>query len=514
MSENIELGKQRNQFSTITSRHSLDPLLVWSNASECAEGLLAVGLGPIQYAAIMGALAGRTPVLYMQDLCLPAGKNGIWQAIVLAAGVRPSPHLLRRILALDGIVVILGSGNRMFDSLKLEFQEHGHIGIEAPFNDEIWWGGLSSPMRSITANKELPLIVSYYTADTPYEEEAQRLIASCKAVGMEHYVEKISNRGSWEANCAYKPTFLARIWRETHKPLLWIDADGILHRKPVLLGGAQCDFAIHKIDRWEFASGTVFFHSTPMLGQLLCRWEALCRSYPNIWDQILLDAAWEELIRMRPLITWWLPSAYTLIFDRPEALKPKDPPVITHHQASRRLKTLVSTQVLPSPKPPMHQLWQQARRASRAWLDKTGNPLAIQHISKPNYIIFPGTPINIPPQFSRYSRRLNRWLSIYTNAGLSIAIFGASWFGIRIATQMRQRGIEPTVFFDNAAEKAGKLLLGIPVKNPAEATSSFDVIIIASIEHSRIIEKQLRDIKPAPSSLILAAHQSRLGHNC
>ncbi len=61
---------------------------------------------------------------------------------------------------------------------------------------------------------------------------------------------------------------------------------------------------------------------------------------------------------------------------------------------------------------------------------------------------------------------------------------------------------------------AGNMLVGISVQSPAAANAPFDMIIVASIVHSRIIEKQLRDANPAPSPLILAAHQSRLGRSC
>jgi hypothetical protein len=482
-----------------------------SNATLSAEALQQIGLGPTQSMAVRSLLARRAPILMVHDSSALHACEAIFQAVVLAPGVHAPLHSLKQVLALDGILLLIGSGDPRLDALKLGFQEHGHIGVEAPFYNEVWWGGPSSPKSSTTEEGELPIIVSYFTADTPYEEEARKLMASCDAVGIAHHISRVPNRGSWEANCAYKADFLAGLWRELRRPLLWVDADGVLKRSPILLRGTSCDFAIHKVDRWEFNSATVFFNSTPLAGQLLQHWAALCRSYPHIWDQRLLDAAWEELMRNHPLITFWLPSSYTLIFDRPEAIAPKEPPVIVQYQSSRRFKAAVSSVVYQSPVPPMCSAWRRARKAARGWLDSSGCPRAARCISKPDYLPFPGTPAQIPQAFARFSRRLNRWLRKNGRRTHRIAIFGASWFGARIAAQLRMEGIEPVSFIDNLAEKAGKTLVGIPVQHPESMKAALDLIIVASIEHSRVIAKQLGDANLEPHPLILAAHQSRLG---
>jgi hypothetical protein len=488
--------------------------VVWSNENECSQGLAGIGIGPTQASVILNLLKGHSPTLFIRENSQFAREKGKWPSLVLAAGVFPTPQFIRRILAPDGLLLIIGSGNSRLDSLKLSFHEWGHIGVEAPFSDEIWWGGASSLTASKTIDGDFPLIASYYTADTPYEEEARRLIASCKGAGIGYYIEKVPNRGSWEANCAYKAAFLLKLWREIHRPLLWVDADGVLIGRPNLLRAASCDFAIHKVDRWEFASGTLFFNATPLAGQLLHRWETLCRFYPHIWDQRLLDAAWEELMRACPLLTWWLPSEYTMIFDHPEAFTAKESPVIVHYQASRRLKTVVSTAVRTSPKPLVCQPWRRARKAARGWLDSKGLPLATRRISNPGYVPFPGTPAEIPMPFIRFGRRLERWLHRHGDCTRCIAIFGASWFGVRIAALFRQRGIEPAIFLDNAVQKAGSTLAGISVQMPEALNAAFDLIVIASIAHSRIIERQLIEAGPSPSPLMLAAHQFRLGHSC
>jgi len=183
--------------------------------------------------------------------------------------------------------------------------------------------------------------VNFYTVNTGYEEEARRLIASCSAAQVEIYSESIASLGAWELNCGFKARFVEKLWQESRRPVLWLDADAIVHQRPILLEGATCDFALHKVNRWEFASGTIFFNQTPLAELLLRRWVERCAAAPRTWDQITLDLAWEDIIREHPLETLWLPDNYTKIFDRPSRFARREF-VVEHFQASRRLKAQVS----------------------------------------------------------------------------------------------------------------------------------------------------------------------------
>src|SRR3989339_1259858 len=74
---------------------------------------------------------------------------------------------------------------------------------------------------------QIPLIVSYYTKNTPYEKEVENLIHSCKKFNIECHVEGIENKGTWEENCAFKPYFMKEKMKEFQRPLLWVDADAV-----------------------------------------------------------------------------------------------------------------------------------------------------------------------------------------------------------------------------------------------------------------------------------------------
>lgn len=261
-------------------------------------------------------------------------------------------------------VVILDSEISDFDILKLSLVEHYHVGLSENMK-HVWIGGAKqNPSCPVADESKLPIIISYYTKNTPYEKEAKKLIESCEKLGLQYVIEGVANQGSWEANCAYKSQYVLDKWENLNKPVLWVDADALIIRKPTLLCGIDADFGIHKIDRWEFASGTIFFNTSKNAGLLIKEWVNQCRQNPQEWDQTHLDNAWEVITNQIPLKTFWLPESYTHIFDR-HVTSGEDPePVIRHYQASRQLKTAISDQPVTPIKnyPPSFKL---ARSSSR-----------------------------------------------------------------------------------------------------------------------------------------------------
>ena len=55
-----------------------------------------------------------------------------------------------------------------------------------------------------------PLVISFYTKNTPYEAEVQNLIDSCRRFDLPHQIEGVESFGSWEMNCAFKPYFILK----------------------------------------------------------------------------------------------------------------------------------------------------------------------------------------------------------------------------------------------------------------------------------------------------------------
>lgn len=255
----------------------------------------------------------------------------------------------KKLLSRNGVIFLHDAHRPWYDSGKALFHDHATVGScpEYP-GPMLWWGGLEpeKPRFSIGA---LPIVINCYTIGTPYEKEAQALRTSLEKLGMENEIVGVPSLGNWERNCAFKAKFIQDTYLRLDRPVLWIDADAIVHEFPKLLAGAEADFAIGKVSGWQFASGTVYFNRTP-LGQLLLEtWVKYCQQKPEIWDQIHLDRAWEEVTATHSLYTQWLPQSYVKIFDMPwesrllSAGTDNCNIVIEQFQASRRLKTKVGS---------------------------------------------------------------------------------------------------------------------------------------------------------------------------
>ena len=263
-----------------------------------------------------------------------------------------------------GPVLILGGDDRAADGLKSGLHAWAHASSGGDVSESVWLGGPGVVGGELRDHGALPVVVSYYTMGTGYEQEAAGLRACCDDLGLVCDIRGVASRGSWEANCAMKAAFVRDRWLEHGDGVVWVDADARLARAPELLRARGFDFAVHRCSGWQFASGTVCFWRTAGAGALLDAWVARCEEDPWRWDQVSLDLAWEDTVRSGTLRTLWLPQAYTKIFDRGSEDPTGADPVIVHHQASRRLKSAVSAG--PSrPVPACDPELMAARRAAR-----------------------------------------------------------------------------------------------------------------------------------------------------
>jgi hypothetical protein len=192
---------------------------------------------------------------------------------------------------------------------------------------------------------QLPLVVSYYTKDTPYEKEVENLIASCKKFNIEHCIEGIKDRGSWAENCAYKPYFLKKKMKELNRPLLWVDADGVFLQGLIFEDFMYSDLVFYydpkiKDPRFTAAAGTVYINFTEGGKESLDLW---C----YFSDEIIKEAGKPlrymdqaslhfSMISKRSFNFIQLPIQYAKIFDRDIPGLDPSTIVIEHNQASRR----------------------------------------------------------------------------------------------------------------------------------------------------------------------------------
>jgi hypothetical protein len=194
---------------------------------------------------------------------------------------------------------------------------------------------------------KFPVIISFYTLNTPYQLEVQNLIDSCKKFGLETDIEGVESFGSWELNCAYKPFFILKKLNELQRPVLWVDADGVFVREPSWQEAFEADLAVRQELVAEdhpsrVISSTVFARESSK--SLLRLWCQMCQKMlldpereEEFWDQIAL----RDAIQASNAKVASMPLAYAKIFDHPGDRQSEVVPVIEHYQASRRFKNLV-----------------------------------------------------------------------------------------------------------------------------------------------------------------------------
>ena len=185
------------------------------------------------------------------------------------------------------------------------------------------------------------LIVSFFTINTPYENEADVLINSLDKFDLPFHVEGVSNKGSWLANCAFKPAFCKEMLIKNGVPIIWVDCDAEILKYPKLFHElSDYDIACHrftrKTGRTELLSGTLYFNNTDASIELLTKCEMSCNNNPERWDQRSLE---EVVVGSKSIKVFDLPQSYVNIFD--DGRVSYEDTFILHSQASRRYRRLL-----------------------------------------------------------------------------------------------------------------------------------------------------------------------------
>ncbi len=461
-----------------------------------------------------------------------ADADGPFDVILVDGYARGSCLARARELLKPGGVVFLHDAQRpWYDQAKLScgLAQWGCIGSCPDYPTAHLWCAGNEPLPAAPPGAELPVIVSFYTAGTPYEQEARNLIASCRELGLKHEIIGVPPLGSWEENCSFKARFISEAWSRIGKPLLWVDADAIIRRPPTHLAGCPADFAVHKHEGWLFNSATLYFNQTPEAEDLLGRWRRRCLENPKVWDQITLDLAWEEAVRDRPLRTLWLPAAYAKIFDHADAAASGPDldgagPVIEQFQASRRHKAATSGGVR-GPDQRSHPTVRPARLASRlrtpeemaaadapapAGAESAHDLLAmIERLAGQARALVGSSPAGAgaaaaarPGELADLRRRLadaelardrlrQRLVEAVArrcaDAGhRRIALFGAGRHTPRLTRQpWNSHDLEIVAILDD--EPKVESIRGVPVVRPERADIPFDAVVVSSDAHERAI---------------------------
>lgn len=199
-----------------------------------------------------------------------------------------------------------------------------------------------------------PIIISYYTKNTPYESVIKEtLIPSLEEFDMEYTIKGYEDRGSWEKNTAIKSEFILECLKEFKRPVVFLDSDAYITKYPELLFNLpeETDLAFlcfnwwgHWRNQWEnttnmqLLSGTMFFNYNEKVLALCEEWINAVQNNLKVWEQKIL----EDIVRSKKdLNIYTLPYEYCCVlmqdYSIPIYLKEEDC-VIIHTQASRKYK--------------------------------------------------------------------------------------------------------------------------------------------------------------------------------
>ena len=204
-------------------------------------------------------------------------------------------------------------------------------------------------------NHTKPLVIAYYTIDTPYEAEAEVLKLSLESLGYSYSIAGVSNLGSWQKNTQYKAYFIQEMLQKNiNKPLLYLDVDAIMVQPPILLDDLKVDIAaVHFANRGidqlpgnELLSGTLWLGNTSKCKEVIKKWIYFNERYPkklpngkDAWDQRTLEMAIKQT---KDVNFTELPQSYTWITELTQLRCPGLNPVIMHTRGAKRFKNLIN----------------------------------------------------------------------------------------------------------------------------------------------------------------------------
>jgi len=192
-----------------------------------------------------------------------------------------------------------------------------------------------------------PLVVAYYTIDTPYEDEAETLKLSLEAVGYSYLITGVPNLGTWQKNTQYKAKFIQEMLeRNIGKPILYLDVDAIMVQAPVLLDNLKADVAaVHYAGKSELLSGTIYLGNTKQCRRIVQKWIHLNEQYPetlpngkHAWDQRTLKMA---ISKIKGVNFVELPQSYTWIVELTQRYTDCSP-IIMHTRGAKRFKNKIN----------------------------------------------------------------------------------------------------------------------------------------------------------------------------
>jgi hypothetical protein len=161
--------------------------------------------------------------------------------------------------------------------------------------------------EKVQTDAALPVVVSFFTNEPYYREAAERLRQDCEASGLDFDIAQRSatRSESWLDVCRAKVQFFLEMHKKHRRPILWLDVDTRLGKRPEVLKDAKCDLAgflrglryLRDFDPLSsprfFAPFALYFNATAPATRFLEKMAAIENSYTGTaTDDYFLHEAW------------------------------------------------------------------------------------------------------------------------------------------------------------------------------------------------------------------------------
>lgn len=145
-------------------------------------------------------------------------------------------------------------------------------------------------------NSNYPLIISFYTNDWEYPSYGDKLKKQCDDLGLDHHIVEREGTDSYLSNCRMKPAFILECMRQFKRPLLWIDVDGGILKKPEFFVDLDVDFAAKKMPpnrNREWHVGTMWFNYSDNCLFFVTKWDEITNTNKHPTDESGLQECWD-----------------------------------------------------------------------------------------------------------------------------------------------------------------------------------------------------------------------------
>jgi hypothetical protein len=139
------------------------------------------------------------------------------------------------------------------------------------------------------------LFVSYYSDIPPntfYSDSAKKLKEKIQELGGRLHIEQLPNLGSYAMNCLRKPKYILECLNKFQEPVIWIDADSLIHSLPTEMDDLDVDVACVEKANGCPESALIYFNNTEGSRSFINSWLTGCAVDAPELDHPVLKDLW------------------------------------------------------------------------------------------------------------------------------------------------------------------------------------------------------------------------------